>query len=850
MKKLLSLVLVCAMGLGMVSCVESEESPSVEAIRNAKAEQLKALSNLYNAQAEAAKITANAEAALLNAKAEYQKALADSVAQSTEQAKAKFAVEIEKIKAEAEADILKAKKNAELYQQQILTQANTHVNTLYNSYIGVLNSLTTKNGELVNANIALTELEAGVISAEKAAKVTIAEQEKYIASYKAQIEVLKDTKYTEVNADSIYVLWQAAIKKAEIERDYFNKSEVKKAVDKTKETAILAAGDFKTMKDEVTAKSWNLLIEDNDDVNDWEFKQLNPNGTIKDWAYTDVVRSITISEVKVNEHKNNLASSYKTAVETYETAQEELDNAKVAAETAKAYAEEIVPVADANEAAALALFHAWEKYDAIAGLDAEVERLEGELEDLEEELEELVEAQDEAKDKLDEIGAIQPDLKVLTDAAAAAKATYEDKVEAVTDAGEVVTEAKDAWAEAKADAEDVKAAKGETSVEYAQALVLVAQANTVVTQAESARAEAIAAQTEAKAEWDEAEAEVTAFVAEIAADYPTIDLTGDAEEVAEAIEEAYAKQEVVLFNAQKRVFEKQSQIDEKEKELADAEAAVIVPEEAAKAVVDAYAAAVEAEAAVVAVIEKYEEFLEEEGITPSKSYYRVECEDEDHNHPDVNYEDLQPKALVDKNNDTYPDKEILSNGVFGETYAWEWYNWTRVNIADNFVENYEKDVLKEMDELTDAKYTFDAINEWMKDPVAAETAMRAAVDSLNAQIAVVVAAYDAYDEAVAAADEAEAAVIALEAERDALYNMYYSNDSMNITQMVQQLESSIATAEETILRAKNGINNAEVQVEIKKQTIANLEAEIEVLQARLDILKGQLDAAVAAQQAE
>ena len=62
MKKLLSLVLICAMGLGMVSCVESEESPSVEAIRNAKAEQLKALANLANAQAEAAKITANAVA--------------------------------------------------------------------------------------------------------------------------------------------------------------------------------------------------------------------------------------------------------------------------------------------------------------------------------------------------------------------------------------------------------------------------------------------------------------------------------------------------------------------------------------------------------------------------------------------------------------------------------------------------------------------------------------------------------------------------------------------------------------------------------------------------------------------
>ena len=64
MKKLLSLVLICVMGFGMISCVESEESQSVTELRNAKAEQLKALVNLYNAQAEAARITAQAEAAL------------------------------------------------------------------------------------------------------------------------------------------------------------------------------------------------------------------------------------------------------------------------------------------------------------------------------------------------------------------------------------------------------------------------------------------------------------------------------------------------------------------------------------------------------------------------------------------------------------------------------------------------------------------------------------------------------------------------------------------------------------------------------------------------------------------
>ena len=77
MKKLLSLILVCALGFGMISCVESEESQAVSELRNAKAEQLKALANLTNAQAEAAKIAAQAEAALKAAQAAYQQALAD-----------------------------------------------------------------------------------------------------------------------------------------------------------------------------------------------------------------------------------------------------------------------------------------------------------------------------------------------------------------------------------------------------------------------------------------------------------------------------------------------------------------------------------------------------------------------------------------------------------------------------------------------------------------------------------------------------------------------------------------------------------------------------------------------------
>ena len=64
MKKKLMMVAVLLGALSLGACVDNNESASVEAVRNAKAEQLKGLAALANAQAEATKITAEAEAAL------------------------------------------------------------------------------------------------------------------------------------------------------------------------------------------------------------------------------------------------------------------------------------------------------------------------------------------------------------------------------------------------------------------------------------------------------------------------------------------------------------------------------------------------------------------------------------------------------------------------------------------------------------------------------------------------------------------------------------------------------------------------------------------------------------------
>ena len=92
----------------LVGCVDSNESASVEAVRNSKAEEQKALAAMYNAQAAAATTQAQAEAALAQAEA----ALVQAHAELT-QAEAEY----QKIKNEYEKD----KNNIEL--QTLLAQA-------------------------------------------------------------------------------------------------------------------------------------------------------------------------------------------------------------------------------------------------------------------------------------------------------------------------------------------------------------------------------------------------------------------------------------------------------------------------------------------------------------------------------------------------------------------------------------------------------------------------------------------------------------------------------------------------------------------------------------------------------
>lgn len=206
MKKKLMMVAVLLGALSLGACVDNDESASVTAVRNAKAEQLKGLAALANAQAEATKVTAEAEAALKNAQAEYQKEM-------TEEAKQKFAVKIEQIKANAEKAIAAAKLEAAQDQQALLDLADERLRDLYGEYMGAIGQLDGLNSQKLNATTALASLEDGLISFKTQKDIDIARQEKSIADYNFQIGLYEkyekvDKTELEQKATTLYKEWE------------------------------------------------------------------------------------------------------------------------------------------------------------------------------------------------------------------------------------------------------------------------------------------------------------------------------------------------------------------------------------------------------------------------------------------------------------------------------------------------------------------------------------------------------------------------------------------------------------------------------------------------------------------
>ena len=209
------------------SCVDDAESPSVENIRNEKANQLKALAALQNAQAEAAKTTANAEAALKAAQAAYQQAQtayqqalteakqADTAyqAEMLKQAQEKFAIELEQIKAQAEQQISYAQLQAMKNMAAIEDLEIEELKNLYYELQNAISSLNYLNNQKLWTTNSYNQAKAGLEFTEADAEAQIKYYDKQIARQEFIIATYE--KYEGADLEKIYQDMKVAQKEAQ-----------------------------------------------------------------------------------------------------------------------------------------------------------------------------------------------------------------------------------------------------------------------------------------------------------------------------------------------------------------------------------------------------------------------------------------------------------------------------------------------------------------------------------------------------------------------------------------------------------------------------------------------------------
>ena len=192
MKNIYSLLIILAMGLGLVSCVENVESESVKAIRNAKATEILALADLHKAQAAADSLLAKAEAALLEAQARYQNAMAEGIELNNEIAKATLELEIERIKAELESELNRLMEQIARYKDDVRDE-------LYSQMSYWINKLNTESSNLITLESAYASYYPYDVAEDEAdVKESIALVKDMIAYYEAM--VAEYNKYIEANS--------------------------------------------------------------------------------------------------------------------------------------------------------------------------------------------------------------------------------------------------------------------------------------------------------------------------------------------------------------------------------------------------------------------------------------------------------------------------------------------------------------------------------------------------------------------------------------------------------------------------------------------------------------------------
>ncbi len=859
MKKLLSLVLICAMGFGMISCVESEESQSVRDIRDAKAEQLKALTNLYDAQAKAALLVAEAEAALKAAEAAHQ-------AELTAQAKEEYALKLESLVATYEATLMTQKYKKAKYEKLLMDElakiekaAEAELIALYTKYSDYSVALNTANESLVKAKVSMAKVEAEIVTVKEAAEIAIAEQEEIIAEQEAIIannktilDIYKGHAFSDLDADSLYLEYQKAYAEwNNAELAYYGTEE--KVLKEAKKEAVNAYNklnksvtEFNTQN---TPSGYDNFIKKNEDneANKWPTKE----GILNTETTTGIL-SYSVDEKSLNRWKKEVTN---TNLEDGVTdAEEKLEKAETALETFKGFEADFKKAAEARDAI-LAYTKAYDKYDdewetvestesllnyyienkLVENAEKAVEKASSQLDTLNkvvlaeftaedygkwkfgywDRTPEMIASMEKFLEKLEELENAEENLK-----------TKEDALEALTD------EATD---------EQVEAA--ETAVDNAKKAV------------------------------------------------------ADAEK---AVKAAYDK---AVYEAEVKLESEKQNLAEWENHVANQEKKVATAKENQKALIDAFAAA---KAAVATLDEMFKDGSEFRKFREENAkWWNVSI---NYDNQDINIEKGHLNRfklagfLKDANNDNIPDQQMDAAGVVGnnglyvvETEAilyWDYapgiedngtYSYYKINkdgkevyLAveyNELLEKYTDAVAEAKDGMTTANINLAKANEWKGNWDAKEKELRDFVAEKNNEIKDVQALMDEYNEAQEVAAAASEKVEQLNSKYMAIRQMWVLSEGLDtsdktVSDMIEEIEEDIKEAEEAIEAAKAEIKSHESKLDgttdtwedsvpYKEALIAQYKAQIENYTAEVELYtqlvkdaKAALDAAMSAQNAE
>lgn len=215
------MILLVSMLAGIMTfsgCVDDKESPSVSAVRQAKAAQLTAIAAHENALAAYQQMLTEKDAAIKEAEAALKAAKAAAAEAENEAAKAEAQVRIAKAEAELAA-LANAVEIANLKAQQDLLTAQAEYDKaladadatkrgalyiLYQAYETATNNLLTAQRNLISNKISLARLQAGLDNEEEVKQIQInqytnqiADAEEKIAEDEAMIEVYEAQKAPE-----------------------------------------------------------------------------------------------------------------------------------------------------------------------------------------------------------------------------------------------------------------------------------------------------------------------------------------------------------------------------------------------------------------------------------------------------------------------------------------------------------------------------------------------------------------------------------------------------------------------------------------------------------------------------